>query len=139
MATVIQLLIGILSCFIFVLVARRADLKREVKVYTMALIAAALIYVGFAVGTGAALPWVALEVGGLALFSLIALLGLRFSVWMLALGWAAHAVWDALLDEVLKVGFVPSWYPAVCIGFDLFLAVYIVTQLRARQWPASAT
>jgi hypothetical protein len=132
MATLIQLLIGILACLIFVLVARRADSKRELRVYAMALIAAALVYVGFAIAAGAALSWVALEVSGLALFSLIALLGLRYSVWILALGWVAHAVWDALLDEVLKVGFVPDWYPFVCVGFDLFLAVYIVTRVRAR-------
>ncbi|HEV2706786.1 MAG TPA: DUF6010 family protein [Pyrinomonadaceae bacterium] len=129
MLTLIQFFIGVLSGFIFVLVARRAGARREARVYALALIVAAFIYVGFAVVGGASLAWLALELVGLAFFSMLALLGLRYSLWM-AFGWAAHAVWDVALDAVLKVGFVPGWYPVVCIGFDLFLALYLVWQVR---------
>ena len=125
MATTIQLLVGALSCLAFVLVARRAGRKRELILYAFALVVAALMYVGFAVIGAAPGSWLVLESGGLALFSLVALLGLRISAWALVLGWAAHGVWDLLLHGVLEVGFVPEWYPIVCLGFDLFLAGYI--------------
>jgi hypothetical protein len=138
MATTIQLLFGALSCLVFVLVARLAGLKREVRLYATALVAAALIYVGFAVVGGAAISWLALESGGLLLFSLVALLGLRISAWALVMGWAAHAGWDVLLHKVLAVGFVPEWYPVVCLGFDLFLAGYIAVRKRGSGWAQAA-
>lgn len=130
MATLIQLLIGAFACLVFVLVARRAGLKREMIVYAAALVIAALIYVGFAVVGGATVSWLVIESGSLVLFSLVALFGLRRSAWVLMIGWAAHAVWDVLLHKVLEVGFVPEWYPVVCIGFDLFLAGYIAMRKR---------
>jgi hypothetical protein len=132
MVTTLQLLIGALSCLLFVLVARRAGVKREMRLYAAALVAAAAIYVGFAVVGGAALSWVVLVSGGLVLFSLVALFGLRVSVWALAPGWAAHAVWDGVLHKILEAGFVPEWYPMVCLGFDLFLAGYIAMRVRGR-------
>ena len=136
MPAVIQLLAGALASLAFVLLARRAGSKREATIYAAALVVAALIYVGFA-AVGGALPWVALEAGGLVLFSVVALLGLRISVWALALGWIAHAGWDVLPHKVLSVGFVPEWYPFVCIGFDLFLAGYIAVSIRERRWPGA--
>jgi hypothetical protein len=133
MATFIQLFIGALSCLAFILVARRLGLRRETTIYAFALVAAALIYVCFAVAGRAPFSWVALELGGLVLFSSVALLGLRIGLWALALGWAAHAAWDVLLHKFLDARFVPEWYPVMCIGFDLLLAAYMVARLRAGQ------
>lgn len=135
MATTVQLLIGVLSCLVFVLVARRAGWQREARLYGAALVAAALIYVGFAVGGGAARSWLVLELGGLVVFSLVALFGLRMNAWALMLGWATHAVWDVLPHKVSEAAFVPEWYPMVCLGFDLFLAGYIAT-LQSKRVPA---
>lgn len=95
MATLLQLLIGALSCLVFVLVARQAGLKREMIVYSIALMIAALIYVGFAVAGGAIVSWLIIESVSLVLFSLVALFGLRRSARVLMIGWAAHAIWDS--------------------------------------------
>jgi hypothetical protein len=133
MATLIQLFIGALACLAFILVARRAGFRRERAIYAAALACAALIYVGFAAAGGASMSWVVIALGGLALFSLIALLGVRVSLWALALGWAAHAAWDVLLHKTSNVGFVPEWYPFVCIGFDLLLAAYLIARSRERR------
>lgn len=134
MATLLQLLIGAFSCLVFILVARQAGLKREIIVYAISLLVAALIYFGFAVAGGATVSWLVIESGSLVLFSLVALFGLRQSAWVLMIGWAAHAVWDLLLHKVLEVGFVPEWYPVVCIGFDLFLAGYIAMCKGDSKW-----
>lgn len=133
MATTLQFLTGALSCLVFVLVARRSGLKREMRIYAAALAAAALIYVGFAVAGGATISWLVLESGGLILFSSVAVLGLRMSIRALASGWAAHAGWDLLLHKVWDVGFVPMWYPVVCVGFDLLLAGYIAVRERDKE------
>lgn len=125
MDTVIQILIGGLASLLFVLAARRAGPRRELNTYAAGLVLAALIYLGFAAAGGAVLGWVALESGGLLLFSAAALLGIRGKVWALALGWAAHSAWDLLLHGQAGAAFVPEWYPAVCAGFDLALALCI--------------
>jgi hypothetical protein len=54
-------------------------------------------------------------------------------VWFLILGWAAHAAWDVLLHQVLSVGFVPEWYPVVCLGFDVLLAAHIAVRVREKR------
>ena len=125
MDTVIQVFIGGIASLLFVLAARRAGPRRELNAYAAGLVLAALIYLGFAAVGGAALGWMTLEAGGLALFSAAALLGVRGKVWALALGWAAHSAWDFLLHGQAGAAFAPDWYPAVCAGFDLALALYI--------------
>ena len=125
MKTLTQLLAGALSCLLFVLLARRLGRGRELFVYAAALAAAALVYVGFAAFGGASARWVVVEAAGLVLFSAPALAGARGGAWALAAGWASHAAWDALLHKAPGVGFVPEWYPFVCVGFDLFLAAYV--------------
>jgi hypothetical protein len=139
MAMIIQFLIGALSCLILILAARQAGMKREAIIYAVGLVVAALVYVGFAARGGVALSWLALESGGLVLFSSVALLGLRISMWFLMLGWAAHALWDVLLHKVLNVGFVPEWYPVMCLGFDLFLAGYIGMCVRGGRWVVASS
>jgi hypothetical protein len=107
-------------------------LKREMRIYAVGLIVAALIYVCFAVVRDAGPSWLLLESGGLLLFSSVALIGLRVSLWALVVGWAAHALWDVSLHRVMEVEFVPDWYPVICVGFDLFLSGYIaIRKLRS--------
>jgi hypothetical protein len=123
----IQLLTGVVACGAFILLARRLKPERELRLYALSLVIAALVYVGFTV-RGATLKWLALELAGLALFTLLAWLGLKVSALILALAWAAHAAWDVLLHKLQDVAFVPDWYPLACLGFDLLLAGYIAAR-----------
>lgn len=125
MGTVVQLILGALLCSLFVMIARRAGLRRELAIYAVALVAAALIYVIFAALGGATLGWDAVETSGLAIFSLLALLARRGSREALILGWAVHPAWDVLIHGASRTQFVPEWYPALCASFDLTLAGYI--------------
>jgi hypothetical protein len=126
MRTVVELILGALPCLALVALSRRAGVRAELTIYALSLVAAALVYVGFAVGGDATRGWLSIELAGVALFSLAALLGVRASAWFLAAGWAAHAAWDALLHaHAGATPFVPDWYPAICAGFDLTLAAYV--------------
>ncbi|HVG29259.1 MAG TPA: DUF6010 family protein [Pyrinomonadaceae bacterium] len=125
MRTVVELLLGVPPCLALIALARRAGARAELTIYALSLAAAALIYVGFAFGGGATRGWLGLELAGVVLFSLAALLGVRVSAWFLAAGWAAHAAWDALLHTHAGAPFVPDWYRAACAGFDLTLAAYL--------------
>jgi hypothetical protein len=123
----IQLLTGVAACGVFIVLARRLKPERELRLYALSLVIAALVYVGFTV-RGAPGKWLAVELAGLAVFTLLAWLGLKISALILAFAWAAHAAWDVLLHKLTPVAFVPDWYPLACLGFDLLLAGYIIAR-----------
>src|SRR5215213_3913751 len=97
MGIVLQLLAGALACVAFIILTRRFGPGLELRLYAVALVLAALIYVGFTI-RGAPLRWLVVELAGLAAFTLLAWLGLKFLT-LLALGWAAHALWDTVLHK----------------------------------------
>lgn len=127
MQVALQILLGAVSCLVLIFLARKLSPKHELRLYAISLIIAALIYVGFT-ARGATTVWLVLEIAGAAVFTLLALLGLKISTLILAFAWAAHAAWDVLLHKLLDAAFVPDWYPLACLGFDLLLAGYLVGQ-----------
>ena len=132
MEKLFQLILGVVLALLFIWFARTRGPQREPFIYSIGLIIAALFYVAFSV-TGATTQWFMIEVIGLVVFTIIAVFGLRVSLWFLALGWAAHVSWDVLLHLVREQSFVPDWYPVACISFDLIIAAYIAAKLRKQE------
>lgn len=130
-ALLAHLVIGAVSAFVFIGIARRSGWEWEKRIYAAGLFIAALIYVGFAIIGGASLNWSVIELVGLIVFTLLAVLGLKLSIWLLAAGWALHGLWDALLHVAHHEHFFPEWYPVICLGFDLIVAAYIAVRFKA--------
>ena len=145
MTAVIEIIIAV--CWGCVLAAlslwliRGYDARTRQKLMSIWLMLAALIYVGFAVRTSNA-QWWWTELAGVAVFVPLALLGLKYSPWLLVAGWAGHALWDVGLHSSYRAGqraaFVPAWYPAACLGFDLLIASYIAVALMRRSTSLAA-
>ncbi len=131
MQTAVEITVGIVAALALIVFARIRSRGSELFVYAIGLVIAALIYPAFTVINGG-MSRVGTEVIGVAVFSTIALLGLRLSPVLLAFGWTTHVAWDVLLHGGDGSAYVPSWYPTVCVGFDLLLAGYIVAALRSR-------
>jgi hypothetical protein len=110
----------------FAVLARRAG-RAERLWLAAGLAVAALIYplAGLpAHGPGGlAVEWV-----GVAIFGALAVLGAWLSPWILALGWALHAPWDLLLPWLADTSYVPHWYGAACLGFDLAVAAAVAAR-----------
>src|SRR5688500_7584289 len=121
----IPILLGAALGAVFVLLARRGGRTGEIRLLALSLVAAALIYVVFALPRGD-LPWLALEAAGLVVFAGLAWLGVRASLWWLALGWVAHVGWDIGLHLERNQAVVAPWYPLLCVGFDLVIAGYLL-------------
>lgn len=117
------ILLGALLALPFCLFARRR--RNPASTYAAGLVIAALIYVVFALTRGGG-PALYLELGGVALFTLVALAGMRWSLLCLSGGWLFHVAWDLALHPVDFSGYAPWWYPVLCIGFDLFVAGFIL-------------
>ena len=127
----LEVLLGGVAAFLFIGstrgVARKLGSRRfEPVVYALGLVVAALIYLGFSLFTPGS-PWLWIEIGGVVIFGALAAAGRIHALW-LAAGWAVHVSWDVWLHR--GEPFVPSWYPLVCVGFDLAMALYIAGSAR---------
>jgi arylsulfatase A-like enzyme len=121
---------GVTLALGLVAVARRRSPSDERRVYAVALLVAAAIYV---LGAMIQNVSIGIEIAGLALFGFAAWIGNERSMGLLGMGWLAHAGWDAwhLVGNLQSP--VPDWYAVLCLGFDLVLAAYLV-----RPWIAKA-
>lgn len=134
---ILQIAVGLVLGALLILLARSLGPARELTIFAIGLLLAALIYAGFGIVGGARLPWVALEISGVPIFGLLAWLGLKRSAGWLSFGWAAHAAWDGGLHMgSATFEFVPRWYPVFCLSLDLLVAAYLA--VRGRIGPASS-
>ena len=133
MIAVISLILGAVLALALVGLARRCPPGRERRVYAVGLVIAALVYVGFGAVGGAVGRWLALESLGVLLYGAAAWGGLRGRPWLLAVGWAAHVAWDAIL-HLSGAGseYTPHWYPWLCVSFDLVMAGAALASSRRR-------
>ena len=121
----VPLLAGALLASALLVLCRRLGPRGARRMLAAGLVIAAVIYLGFAAWAGTA-RWLALESAGVLLFGVPAWLGLRRTRFWLAAGWALHPVWDLWLHGSPGAAFVPSWYPVLCVGFDLVVALYLL-------------
>jgi hypothetical protein len=128
------LLIGVAFGVGFATVTKKQK-RAEQTVLAASLVVTALIYLVFGLAGGASLSWLKAEALGLGIYGIFALLGLRYSLWWLALGWAIHPAWDAGLHLLSRAAeFVPREYAIACIGFDLVVAASIL-ESASKEYP----
>lgn len=121
---------GVMLSLGFIALVRWLHPRHELIVYGLVLVPTAGAYVFFALLNGAmsALPH---ELLGVLLYGGLGLAGVwRWPVFI-AFGWATHVAWDLAVSGGSAAAYTPAWWPAVCIGTDLFLAGYIT----ALMWP----
>ena len=108
-----------------VLVARLApSWYREVLAVFLAVIAA--LYAGPEIDAGRLFS---LELGFATILIILSIVALRAPLWLLALGYLLHGLWDMLHGAVLP-HVMPPWYAPLCIGYDITLAVFIFVKYR---------
>ena len=128
-------LIGIALAPVIVVLGRLSGLDRDRAMYPVALIVIAAYYVLFATMGGAqALP---AELIAATIFTGIAILGFRTSLWWVAAGIAAHGL---LFDWVLHPRLIanpgmPAFWPAFCGSIDVALGALMAILLIRRDIP----
>lgn len=119
----LELLGGVILASLLIALGRWR--RQEDRIFGVVLAITAAYYVVHAI-RGGTREELLLELLGLAAFGALAVLGYLGRRWLLAGGWAAHALWDVALHTGGRGAYVPEWYPVLCVGFDLFLAGFIV-------------
>ncbi len=132
MQTVSALFVGALLGAGFLSFARRRGEDRADYIFAAGLTIAAAIYAAFSMNAGPA-QWVLIELGGVAVFAAISIIGYRTSILLLAVGWTIHVGWDVWHSMVESIRFVPEWYPMLCISFDIVVGIYLFAEWKRRK------
>lgn len=119
------LVLGVVLASPLLFFASKLKLREMNHLMGTSLIAAAVIYIGFAFVWGNG-QWIGLEFLGVFLYGFFYGMSLKHSVLWVALGWLFHPVWD-LGVHLYGPGshVVPEWYAVACFSFDLAAASYI--------------
>ncbi len=73
--------------------------------------------------------WLTVELVGLGIFGLLAVIGLKRSPWFLVVGIAGHGIaWDI---PHLTSAYIPSWYAIMCMLVDVGLGLYTAARIPA--------
>lgn len=124
--------LGAVDAALVITVVRLVAPRREMLVYGLLLLVTAVAYLLFGLHHGAPAGHLGREALGAGLYGLAAILGVWAWPWLLAVGWAAHGAWDLFFHYANGPAFSPSWYPVLCVGFDVLLGGYIAGAVTRR-------
>lgn len=65
-------------------------------------------------------------------FALFAVAGFKNQVWIVAVGLAAHGVFDFFHAYLVINPGVPEWWPAFCLSIDVAMATFVAAFPRGR-------
>ena len=109
---------GIILSLSTALFARRVGLDRDRAFYPTVLIVVASYYVLFAAMSGS-MHALVVESILMAGFLTAAVMGFRWSPWIVVAALAGHGVLDSLHGQVVENTGVPIWWPSFCLAFDV--------------------
>ena len=113
----IELIVGGMLALVVAGIAAGLGLSRDKAWYALLVMVVASYYPLFAlVGQMPAALWP--EALVVVVFIGAAVLGFRWSSWLLVLALAAHGVFDAVHARLIHNPGVPPWWPGFCLAFD---------------------
>lgn len=127
----INAIIGFFIALPIIFLARKIFPNRDHAFWRIGLVIAAVIYPIFVLIADQPehLP---MELGGVVLYSALAWLSKKYSLYWLAIGWALHVCWDLFLHSATSTPYVPGGYAVACLGFDIAIASYILWLISKR-------
>ncbi|HUG11745.1 MAG TPA: hypothetical protein VMM36_12060 [Opitutaceae bacterium] len=117
-------LIGVGLALAVSVFARIVGLDRDRAFYPTVMIVIAMLYGLFAaiggLPAGLTLEWIAMGV-----FILVATLGFKFNLWLVAAALFAHGVFDFFHPHLISNPGVPVWWPGFCMAYDVTAAAFL--------------
>ena len=131
------ILIGAVLAIVASLFATGVGLDRDRAFYPVVMIVIAILYGLFAVmgGSSQALVLELLVGGG---FIAAAVVGFRWSLWVVAVALAAHGIFDFTHGIFISNPGVPTFWPEFCSTYDIVAAAYLAWMLKSGRIRATA-
>jgi hypothetical protein len=110
-------------------------LDRDRAFYPTIMAVIASYYVLFAV-MGGSTDALLIEAAVAAVFVAAALVGFKYSLWLVAAALAAHGIFDVFHGRLIANPGVPAWWQAFCSAYDGVAAGYLAWRQRASKHEA---
>ena len=104
---------------------------RDRVFYPTVLMTIATYYILFAV-MGNSTPAIVTESLVASAFALIAVVGFKRNLWVVAAGIAGHGVFDFFLHPFIQNPGMPVWWPGFCGSIDVFIGAFLALLLVRR-------
>ena len=122
--------VAVVLALLIVAVTRLAGMDRDRALYPVALIVIGSYYALFA-AMGGSTPSIVTETIGATVFLVIAVIGFRINLWIVALAIAGHGLFDFFVHPYLVTNpGMPVWWPAFCGTIDIALAILFAILLE---------
>ena len=126
-----EYLIGLFLSLAVAGLALIIGLDRERVFYPTVLIVTASYYVLFAVMAASGRTLV-IEIAVASGFLLLATIGYKRSLWLVAVALVGHGVFDIVHHLLIENPGVPHWWPSFCMVIDVIFAGLLVWSLSRR-------
>ena len=107
-------------------------LDRDRALYPAMLVVIASYYGLFAVVGGSNIA-IANETIAAAVFVVIAAVGFRTNLWLVAAGITGHGVFDIFHHLLIENPGLPTWWPMFCMSIDIVLGAYMALILLLKR------
>lgn len=124
-----EYVIGIVIALAVAGFARVTGFDRDRAFYPAMVIVIALYYVLFAV-MGASTQALVVELVAMVAFAVVAVVGFKFSSWIIVAGLVAHGLFDACHELLVTNPGVPEWWAGFCMTCDIGLAGALALLVR---------
>jgi hypothetical protein len=124
------LLIGVLLALAVGLFATGVGLDRDRAFYPVVTIVIAFLYAIFAV-MGESTDALVRELLAGAVFVGLAVIGFRWSLWVVVVALAGHGIFDFIHAGLISNPGVPQWWPEFCGAYDVTAAAYLAWLLKS--------
>ena len=128
-------IVGVVLALLVAVFARVVGLDRDRAFYPTVLVVIAVLYDLFAV-LGGSWPALRAELMGSAIFIVAVVIGFRRNLWIVAVGLAAHGLYDFVHPHVIDNPGVPAWWPAFCGAYDVTAGV-VFSWMLSRNHPSA--
>jgi len=118
-------LLGLLLAGVTIIIIPLFPTGKALDLLVILLAVIGAIYIGFALKDGRPRE-TAIELGFALLTILLAIVGLWFSPYILALGYFLHGAWDIIHHPNLIQTHLVRWWPPFCLVYDWLMAGFIL-------------
>jgi hypothetical protein len=128
----VPIAVGVILALAVGLLMTALGFDRDRSFYPTVTIVIAFIYALFAVMGGSTAALLLESVVGVG-FLVVAVIGFKSSLWLVALALVAHGVFDAVHGWLITNPGVPAFWPGFCAAYDVTAGAYLTWLIRTQR------